>query len=78
MPTIRRGHVDLNRGVFYRRAIGRDETKKRQPPVRLPFGGFEIAPGAAAAVLGRTETGAIDEARLDAARRLYAVEGPLN
>jgi integrase len=36
MPTIGRGHVDLDRGVFYRRANGRRETKKRQPPVRLP------------------------------------------
>jgi len=34
MPTI--GHVDLGRGVFYRRALGARETKKRQPPVRLP------------------------------------------
>ena len=36
MPTIGRGHVDLERGVFYRRALGARETKKRQPPVRLP------------------------------------------
>jgi len=36
MSTIGRGHVDLDRGVFYRRAIGRRQTKKRQPPVRLP------------------------------------------
>jgi integrase len=36
MPTIGRGHVDLDRGVFYRHAIGRRQTKKRQPPVRLP------------------------------------------
>src|SRR5262249_49962993 len=36
MPTIGRGHVDLDRGVFYRRAIGRQQTKKRQPPVKLP------------------------------------------
>ncbi|GLS34855.1 hypothetical protein GCM10010869_04430 [Mesorhizobium tianshanense] len=35
-PTERAGHVDLERGVFYRRAAGRLETKKRQPPVRLP------------------------------------------
>jgi hypothetical protein len=27
MPTIGRGHVDLDRGVFYRRAIGRRQTK---------------------------------------------------
>src|SRR5262249_18643378 len=36
MPTIGRGHVDLDQGVFYRRAIGRRQTKKRQPPVKLP------------------------------------------
>ena len=36
MPTIGRGHVDLERGVFYRRAEGERETKKRQPPIRLP------------------------------------------
>src|SRR5262249_53384203 len=36
MPTIGRGYVDLDAGVFYRRAAGTGETKKRQPPVRLP------------------------------------------
>jgi len=36
MPTIGRGYVDLDAGVFYRRAAGARETKKRQPPVRLP------------------------------------------
>jgi len=36
MPTIGKGHVDLEQGVFYRRAIGRQQTKKRQPPVKLP------------------------------------------
>src|SRR5262245_27933222 len=35
-PAIGRGHVDLEGGVFYRRAQGTRETKKRQPPVRLP------------------------------------------
>jgi integrase len=35
MPTIGRGHVDLERGVFYRRAESAPATKKRQPPVRL-------------------------------------------
>ena len=35
-PAIGRGHVDLDRGVFYRRAQGARQTKKRQPPVRLP------------------------------------------
>jgi len=36
MPTIGRGYVDLDAGVFYRRAVGTRETKKRQPPIRLP------------------------------------------
>jgi integrase len=36
MPTAGRGHVDLDQGVFYRRAIGRRQTNKRQPPVKLP------------------------------------------
>jgi integrase len=36
MPTVGRSHVDLDQGVFYRRAIGRRQTKKRQPPVKLP------------------------------------------
>jgi integrase len=31
-----RGFIDLERGVFYRRAEGARETKKRQPPVPLP------------------------------------------
>jgi integrase len=35
-PTEGRGWIDLDQGVFYRRAQGRKETKKRQPPVRLP------------------------------------------
>lgn len=35
-PTEGRGHVDLERGVFYRRAEGAKQTKKRQPPVKLP------------------------------------------
>jgi integrase len=35
-PAIGRGHVDLDHGVFYRRAQGARETKKRQTPVRLP------------------------------------------
>ncbi len=35
MPTVGRGYVDLERGVFYRRAIGRRQTRKRQTPVRL-------------------------------------------
>jgi integrase len=35
-PTEGRGFVDVERGVFYRRAAGKRETKKRQPPIRLP------------------------------------------
>lgn len=35
-PTEGRGWIDLEHGVFYRRAQGRAESKKRQPPVRLP------------------------------------------
>jgi integrase len=35
-PAVGRGYVDLDRGVFHRRAEGARETKKRQPPVRLP------------------------------------------
>ncbi|NLF17766.1 MAG: site-specific integrase [Lentisphaerae bacterium] len=30
------GYVDLQRGVFYRRAQGAAETNKRKPPIRLP------------------------------------------
>ena len=35
-PAEGRGWIDLQRGVFHRRRIGAAETKKRQPPVRLP------------------------------------------
>jgi integrase len=35
-PTIGRGWIDVARGVFYRRAEGERETKKRKPPVPLP------------------------------------------
>jgi integrase len=35
-PTEGAGHVDLERGIFYRRATRRRQTNKRQPPVRLP------------------------------------------
>jgi integrase len=35
-PAIDRGYVDLDRGVFHRRASSAGETKKRQPPARLP------------------------------------------
>jgi integrase len=34
-PAIGRGYIDLERGVFYRRAQGARETKKRQPSIRL-------------------------------------------
>jgi integrase len=37
-PMPGRGWIDLDRGVFYRRPAGRRETKKRQPPIRLPDG----------------------------------------
>lgn len=36
LPATTGGHVDLDRGVLYRRGAGQRETKKRQPPVRLP------------------------------------------
>ena len=35
-PGQGRGWIDLDRGVFYRRADGVQETKKRTPPIRLP------------------------------------------
>lgn len=35
-PTPGHGWIDLERGVFYRRAEGARITKKRQPPVVLP------------------------------------------
>jgi integrase len=35
-PAIGRGHIDLDSGVFHRRRRGARQTKKRQPPVRLP------------------------------------------
>ena len=35
-PTVGRGWIDVDRGVFYRRPAGRRETKKRQPPVPVP------------------------------------------
>jgi integrase len=37
-PTVGRGWIDVERGVFYRRAAGVRETKKRQPAVPLPPG----------------------------------------
>jgi integrase len=35
-PTIGRGWIDVGRGVFYRRADGERETKKRKPSIPLP------------------------------------------
>jgi integrase len=35
-PAVGRGYVDMDGGVFYRRPQGARQTKKRQPPVRLP------------------------------------------
>ena len=35
-PTENKGCVDLDSGVFYRKANGERETKNRQPSVRLP------------------------------------------
>lgn len=35
-PTEGRGWVDTNHGVFYRRAIGKKRTNKRQPSIRIP------------------------------------------
>jgi integrase len=37
-PTVGRGRIDVERGVFYRRAAGVRETKKRLPAVPLPPG----------------------------------------
>jgi integrase len=34
--AVGRGFVDLERGVFYRRAKGAKKTKKQQPPVLIP------------------------------------------
>jgi integrase len=36
LPSVGRGYVDLDQGVFFRRAPGTAETNKRRPPVRLP------------------------------------------
>src|SRR5260370_614113 len=35
-PTVGRGWIDVDRGVFYRRPAGKRETNKRRPPVPLP------------------------------------------
>jgi integrase len=36
LPTTGRGWIDVARGVFYRRADGERETKKRKPSIPLP------------------------------------------
>jgi integrase len=36
VPSIGRGYVDLDRGVFHRKAVGARTTNKRQPTVDLP------------------------------------------
>jgi integrase len=36
LPTIGRSYVDLDRGVFQRLAVGKQETNKRQPTVPIP------------------------------------------
>lgn len=36
MPSTDGGHVDLERGVLFRLGEGQRETKKRQPPVKIP------------------------------------------
>jgi integrase len=36
MPTIGRGWVDTDNGIFYRKASGKKATKKRQPSIRVP------------------------------------------
>jgi hypothetical protein len=35
-PAIGRGWVDLDAGLFYRKALGDKKTKKRQPTIRIP------------------------------------------
>lgn len=35
-PALNKGFVDLDAGIFYRRAAGERETKKRKPSIRLP------------------------------------------
>ena len=36
LPTIGRSYVDLDRGVFQRLALGKQESNKRQPTVPIP------------------------------------------
>jgi integrase len=35
-PAVGRGWVDLDAGLFYRKALGDRKTKKRQPTIRIP------------------------------------------
>lgn len=35
MPNTTGGHVDVERGMMFRRSASQAETKKRQPPIRL-------------------------------------------
>jgi len=37
-PKAGHGYIDVDRGVFYRRAPGERQTKKRKPPIPLPPG----------------------------------------
>jgi hypothetical protein len=37
MPTVGRGYVDLNRGIFKRKPDNKKETSKRQPTVPIPL-----------------------------------------
>jgi integrase len=34
--AIGRGYVDLDKGIYYRQGLGVAETKKRQPPMKIP------------------------------------------
>ena len=36
MPHTQGGHVDTEKGILYRRATGKAETKKRTPPIPIP------------------------------------------
>jgi hypothetical protein len=41
---VRRSHVDLERGIFYRKPIGKRVTKKRQTPAPTPLEKRTLAP----------------------------------
>ena len=36
LPSTSGGWIDVERGLIHRRAAGAKETKKRQPPARIP------------------------------------------